>query len=330
MLRWGILSTAKIARQHVIPAIFKADNGALTAIASRDKERAFEAAAAFGIPQAFGSYEEMLASPEIEAVYNPLPTAQHTEWTLKAIEAGKHVLCEKPMGMSAGDIERIAAAAKSAGVVVSEAFMVTYHPQWAKVRDLLAEGAIGRLMHIEAAFSYHNVDPNNMRNRLALGGGALRDIGVYPVVTSRFATGVEPVRVRSRVLTDPDFGTDSFVTGTVDFGTFEMSVYLGTRMANRQAMVFHGETGFIEIAAPFNAGLYDGDKVHLHDKGHTRTKTFRYPGVDQYLQQVHAFAEVVRGRGGEVFPLDSSRRNQAVIDALFKAGESGDWVSVGG
>ncbi|HDZ74413.1 MAG TPA: Gfo/Idh/MocA family oxidoreductase [Aurantimonas coralicida] len=327
MLRWGILSTAKIAREQLMPAIGKATNGSLAAIASRDLERAQEIAATFGIPHAYGSYEDLLASPEIDAVYVPLPTAQHTDWTLKAIASGKHVLCEKPMGMAAADIDRIIAAAKDARVVVSEAFMVTYHPQWAKVRELIADGAIGRLVHVEASFSYHNVDPANMRNRPELGGGALRDIGVYPLVTSRFATGMEPVRVRAKVVTDEEFGTDSFVTGMVDFGDFEMSVYLGTRMAQRQTIVFHGTEGFIELAAPFNASLYDGDKVLLHDRGHRLTQTFRFPGVDQYRLQVEAFGEAVNGKGA-VFPLESSRRNQAAIDALFTAGQTGDWVSV--
>ncbi len=327
MLRWGILSTAKIAREHLMPAIGKATNASLAAIASRDRQRAFDLAAAFGVPRAYGSYEELLDSSEVDAVYVPLPTSQHTEWTLKAIAAGKHVLCEKPMGMKAADIDRIIAAARDAGVVVSEAFMVTYHPQWAKVRDLIADGAIGRLIHIEASFSYHNVDPANMRNRPELGGGALRDIGVYPLVTSRFATGKEPVRVRAKVVTDEEFGTDSFVAGTVDFGDFEMSVYLGTRMAQRQTIVFHGEEGFIELAAPFNASLYDGDKVLLHDRGHRLTQTFRFPGIDQYRLQVEAFGEAVDGNG-RVFPLESSRRNQAAIDALFTAGQTGDWVPV--
>lgn len=328
MLRWGILSTAKIAREQLMPAIGKATNASLAAIASRDLERAQEIAAAFGIPRAYGSYDELLASPDVDAIYVPLPTAQHTEWTLKAIAAGKHVLCEKPMGMTVTDIDRIIAAAKDAGVVVSEAFMVTYHPQWAKVRDLIAGGAIGRLIHVEASFSYHNVDPANMRNRPELGGGALRDIGVYPLVTSRFATGKEPVRVRAKVVRDEAFGTDSFVAGTVDFGDFEMSVYLGTSMANRQTIVFHGTEGFIELAAPFNASLYDGDKVLLHDRGHRLTQTFRFPGVDQYRLEVEAFGEAVNGAGSGVFPLESSRRNQAAIDALFEAGHTGDWVSV--
>ena len=330
MLRWGILSTAKIAREHVMPAIAKASNGALAAIASRDIGRARETAGAFGVPIAYGSYEELLASPEIDAVYIPLPTAQHAEWVLKAVAAGKHVLCEKPMGMSAGDIDRIEAAVAGAGVTVSEAFMVTYHPQWLKVRELLSAGAIGDLLQIEASFSYHNVDPANMRNRPELGGGALRDIGVYPVVTSRFATGAEPIRVRAKVVTDSEFGTDSFVTGTVDFGGFAMSLYLGTRMAHRQTIVFHGREGFIELAAPFNAGLYDGDKVFLHDRGHRHTETFRFPGIDQYRLQVEAFADAVAGKDAALFPLQSSRRNQAVIDALFEAGGTGDWVGVTG
>ena len=330
MLRWGILSTAKIAREHLMPAIAKAGNGVLAAIASRDEARARDVARTFGIPVAYGSYEELLAAPDVDAVYIPLPTSQHTEWVLKAVAAGKHVLCEKPMGMSAGDIDRIGAAAGGAGVLVSEAFMVTYHPQWLKVRELIAEGAIGDLLQIEASFSYHNVDPANMRNRPELGGGALRDIGVYPVVTSRFATGAEPLRVRAKVVTDSEFDTDSFVTGTVDFGGFEMSLYLGTRMAHRQTIVFHGVEGFIEVAAPFNAGLYDGDKVFLHDRGHGHTETFRFPGVDQYRLEVEAFADAVAGKDAKVFPLASSRRNQAVIDALFEAGRSGGWVDVAG
>ncbi|UIJ71543.1 Gfo/Idh/MocA family protein [Aurantimonas sp. HBX-1] len=328
MLNWGILSTAKIGRERLIPAIAESRNGSLAAIASRDGERAFEVAATYGIRQALGSYEALLASPDVEAVYIPLPTAQHAEWTLKAIAAGKHVLCEKPMGMNAGEIAEIEAAAEAAGVVVAEAFMVTYHPQWLTVRDLLAAGAVGRLRHVEATFSYHNVDPANMRNRPELGGGALRDIGVYPLVTARFATGLEPERVRATIGIDPEFGTDSFVTGTVDFGDFSMSLTLGTGLAHRQIMVFHGEDGVIEMAAPFNAGLYDADSVTLHDRPRRKAEIFRFPGVNQYRLQVEAFADKVRGREAELFPLASSRRNQAAIDALFEAGRTGDWVDV--
>ncbi|MBB4005448.1 Gfo/Idh/MocA family protein [Aurantimonas endophytica] len=330
MLNWGILSTAKIGRDRLIPAIAESLNGSLVAIASRDGERAFEIAATYGIRQAFGSYEALLASPDVEAVYIPLPTAQHAEWTLKAIAAGKHVLCEKPMGMNAAEIAEIAAAAEAAGIVVAEAFMITYHPQWLTVRDLVASGAIGRLRHVESTFSYHNVDPANMRNRPELGGGALRDIGVYPLVAARFATGLEPRRVRANVVIDPAFGTDSFVTGTADFGDFGLSLTLGTGMAHRQTMVFHGEDGVIEVAAPFNAGLYDGDSVTLHDRQHRRAEIFRFPGVNQYRLQVEAFAEKARGRDVALFPLESSRRNQAAIDALFEAGRTGDWVDVAG
>ncbi|MFT5047868.1 MAG: putative dehydrogenase, partial [Porticoccaceae bacterium] len=192
MLKFGILSTAKIALEHLIPAIQQADNAQLVGIASRDLNKATKMAERFNVPHAFGSYEAMLDSPEIEAVYIPLPTAQHVEWSLKAIQAGKHVLVEKPLALKASDITKLIKARDKAGVIVSEAFMVTYHPQWSKVKELLKKKAIGTLRRIESSFTYYNVDANNMRNIAELGGGALPDIGVYPTVCARFATGLEP------------------------------------------------------------------------------------------------------------------------------------------
>ena len=189
MFRWGILSTAKIGREHLIPAIQQASNGKLTAIASRDLSKAEALAEQTGAAHAFGSYEEMLASDTIDGVYVPLPTSQHVEWAVKAADAGKHVLVEKPLALKAGDIAPVIAARDRNRVLVSEAFMVAYHPQWEKVRSLIAEGAIGRLRHVQAAFRYHNVDPQYMRNRLELGGGALPDIGVFRTVSTRLATG---------------------------------------------------------------------------------------------------------------------------------------------
>jgi predicted dehydrogenase len=199
MLRFGILSTAKIAREHVIPALLDAGNCVVTAISSRDLERGRETAQRFGISEVHGSYEALLASPNVDAVYIPLPTSQHVEWAVRAAEAGKHVLVEKPLALKAEQIDAVIAARDKAGVVVSEAFMVFYHPQWRKVRELIAGGAIGKLRRIDGAFTYANRDPGNMRNQLALGGGALADIGVYPVVTARLATGMEPKRVRATV-----------------------------------------------------------------------------------------------------------------------------------
>ena len=197
MFRWGVLSTAKIAREQLLPAIVEAENGVLSAIASRDLGRARALAERFGAPHAFDSYEALLASEAVDGVYIPLPTSQHVEWASRAAEAGKHVLVEKPLALSAADIEPLIEIRDRRKVLISEAFMVVYHPQWIKVRDLVRSGAIGRLRHVQGAFTYYNVDPANMRNILALGGGALPDIGVYPTVSTRFVTGREPVRVQA-------------------------------------------------------------------------------------------------------------------------------------
>jgi predicted dehydrogenase len=328
MLRWGVLSTAKIGRDFVIPALQQAQNGTLAAIASRDAARARALASATGAPLAFGSYEEMLASSEIDAVYIPLPTAQHVEWAVKAADAGKHVLVEKPLALKAADIAPVIAARDRNKVVVAEAFMVTQHPQWHKVRELVQGGAIGRLRHVQGAFTYHNVDPANMRNRPELGGGALPDIGVYPTVTTRFVTGLEPVRVQARVERDAEFGTDSYSSMKAEFDGFELSFYLSTRMAARQSMVFHGDAGFIELTAPFNAGFYGDQAVTLWDQKHTEGTTFRFPGVNQYRNQAEAFARTVAGENAGLFTLEQSVLNQRVIDAYYRAGESDRWEPV--
>ncbi len=328
MFRWGVLSTAKIAREQVIPAIVEADNGVLSAIASRDADRARAVALRFGAPHAFGSYEEMLASDTIDGVYIPLPTSQHVEWAIRAAEAGKHVLVEKPLALKAGDIEAVIEARDRTGVLISEAFMVMHHPQWLKVRELVRGGAIGRLRHVQGAFAYHNVDPHNMRNQPELGGGALPDIGVYPTVTTRFVTGAEPIRVQASVERDPTFGTDIYASMRADFGTFELSFYVSTQLAARQSMVFHGDAGFIEIAAPFNAGGYDHHRVTLHDRDHAQAQVFRFPGTQQYRLQAQNFARAARGEDAPVFTLEDSVKNQKLIDAIYRAGEKDGWEPV--
>ena len=329
MFRWGVLSTAKIGREHLLPAIAEAENGTLAAIASRDLSKARELADRFGAPHAFGSYEELLASDQVDGVYIPLPTSQHVEWTAKAAEAGKHVLVEKPLALDAKDIEPLIAIRDRKKVLVCEAFMVTYHPQWLKVRELIAGGAIGKLRHVQGAFSYYNVDPTNMRNQLSLGGGALPDIGVYPTVSTRFSTGKEPTRVQATIERDKTFGTDIYSSIRADFGEFELSFYLSTQMAARQVMVFHGDQGFIEVASPFNAGLYDHHRVELHNQNHSEATVFRFAGAQQYRSEVEAFARAALGGKDEVFTLESSILNQKVIDAIFRAGETdGGWTSV--
>jgi predicted dehydrogenase len=328
MFRWGVLSTAKIGREHLLPAMVEAENGVLSAIASRDMSKASALAERFGARHAFGSYEELLASSEIDGVYIPLPTSQHVEWTAKAIEAGKHVLVEKPLALDAKDIAPLIKLRDAKKVLVCEAFMVIYHPQWIKVRDLIANGAIGRLRHVQGAFSYYNVDPTNMRNQLDLGGGALPDIGVYPTVSTRFSTGKEPLRVQATIERDKTFGTDIYSSIRADFGDFELSFYLSTQMAARQVMVFHGEKGFIEVFSPFNAGLYDHHRIELHNQSHAEAQVFRFPGTQQYRLEVEAFARAALGGKDRVFTLEESVLNQKVIDAIYRAADKEGWETV--
>ncbi|MGJ8569415.1 MAG: Gfo/Idh/MocA family protein [Hoeflea sp.] len=328
MFRWGILSTARIGRDYVIPQLQDSENGVVTAIASRDHARARALADRFGVPLAHSSYEELLASEEVDGVYIPLPTSQHIEWAIKAAQAGKHVLVEKPISLHANEIAPLIAARDAANVLVCEAFMVTYHPQWLKVRSLIAEGAIGRLRHVQGAFSYFNTDPSNMRNNASLGGGGLPDIGVYPTVATRFSTGKEPLRVQSTVEMDPDFGTDRYASVKADFGEFEMSFYCSTQMAARQNMVFHGDDGFIELSTPFNSGEYGHPTVILENRGHDQATTFRFGGVRQYRLQAEAFARKVSGSEDEVFSLEQSVLNQKFIDAVYRAAKHDGWEAV--
>lgn len=329
MLRFGILSTAKIGRELVVPAMQDAENCVVTAIASRDLSKARAMADRFSVPHAFGSYEDMLASDTIDAVYIPLPTAQHVEWTIRAADAGKHVLCEKPIALKASDIDQLIAARDRNGVLVSEAFMVTYTPVWRKVRALLAEGAIGRLRHVQGVFTYFNRDPGNMRNIPELGGGGLPDIGVYPAIATRFATGTEPLKVQAVVERDAEFGTDIYSSVKADFGTFELSFYVSTQMANRQSMVFHGTEGFIEVRSPFNADRWGAEEVELSNQSHNQSQVFRFQDSRQYRREAEAFARAALGGDrSEVVSLESSRDNQRFIDAIYRAGEKDGWEAV--
>lgn len=328
MFRWGILSTAKIAREHLIPAIQQSTNGNVQAIASRTPERAAELAKRFQIPQVDKDYDALLANPEVDGIYIPLPNSDHAPWAIKAAQAGKHVLVEKPLAANADAIREVIDARDQTGVLISEAFMVTYHPQWAKVRDLLADGAIGPLVHVQAAFSFFNRDPENTRNQSGLDGGALPDIGVYPIVTTRFATGEEPVRARSSIRFDPDFGVDVYTRAELEFQSFGMSFYCSTQLALEQRIVFHGENGRIVLQAPFNAGLFDFDQVSLHDQGNEEIQSFRFSRVNQYRLEVEAFVRAAADRSAPHFSLESSFANQAVLDAIFAADKSGGWVDV--
>ncbi|MEO1918969.1 MAG: Gfo/Idh/MocA family oxidoreductase [Paracoccaceae bacterium] len=328
MFRWGILSTAKIGREQIIPAILDSDNGIVQGIASRDVSAARALADRFGVPLAFGSYDELLSSDQIDGVYIPLPSSQHIEWSLKAVAAGKHVLCEKPIAIKAPEIDELIAARDQSGLLVSEAFMVAYHPQWHKVTELMADGAIGPLRQVQGAFTYYNMDPANMRNQVALGGGGLPDIGVYPLVTTRITTGLEPLRVSASIKRDMEFGTDIWASIRADFGDFEMSFYCSTQMELRQHMAFHGERGWIEVASPFSPRDYGTAKVRLHRGSNNEVQEFRFANSTQYCLQVENFVRVARGGDNPVFTLENSRLNQRVIDAIYIAGETDEWAAV--
>lgn len=354
MIRLGVLSTAKIGAEIVLPAIQQSRHLRVTAIASRDGAKAAKLAKTLNAPLSFGSYEELLACDEVDAVYIPLPTSHHVEWTLKAAAAGKHVLCEKPIAIKANDIKKIIKARDKHQVVISEAFMVTYHPQWLKVRELINKGRIGDLRHVQGSFSYFNVDKNNLRNRPELGGGVLPDIGVYPTVVTRFVTGMEPTRVQASVEFDPVFKTDRYASIKADFEDFELSFYVSTQMALRQNMVFHGTKGFIELNAPFNSNIYEGSELRVYNVNHSECQTYNFANINQYTHQADAFAQAVQqalkktkknthgepakrakkasgknSNGQEIFSLEDSILNQQVIDAVYASGKSkGSWKKV--
>ncbi len=321
-IRWGILGNARIARDWVLPALKLSRNGEVVALASRDVAKAAEICNRFAIPALHDDYAALLAAPEVDAVYVPLPNTLHVEWTRRAMAAGKHVLCEKPLAMNASEIDALVEARNRTGLTVGEAFMVAHHPQWEHVRRTLAEGRIGPLRMVEGVFTYHNVDGDSLKNRLELGGGGLRDIGVYPVVTTRLATGQEPISAHARIERDPAFGTDRLAVCLVSFEGFHLSFYCGTQAARRQQMTFHGEAGWLRLEAPFNPGAYDQARVtlRLNDGGGSEDRIF--PQANQFQGMVENFADAIRGKAPLVFPLESSRANQRVIDMLFEAGKS--------
>jgi predicted dehydrogenase len=314
-VRWGVLGAAKIAREWVAPAIHSSARGELVAVASRTPGKA-EAMADPYAARTHGSYEALLADPGVDAVYIPLPNGEHVEWTARCLEAGKHVLCEKPIALAASEIDGLIALRDRTGLVAAEAFMVVHHPQWQRVRALLAEGAIGRLRQVQGAFTFFNDDPANIRNQAGLGGGALRDIGVYPCVTTRFATGAEPESVEAEIAWDRGIDASAWVRAR--FPGFRLDFYVSMRMAGRQMMTFHGESGWLSVPAGFNAGSYGDALIELR-RGDATTLIERFPRSDQYLAQIDAFNASVLD--GAPFPctLEFSRGNQAMIDAIYAA-----------
>jgi len=327
-VKWGVLGVAGIAVRKVIPGMQKGDWSEVAAIASRTKQKAVEAACHLGVKKAHGSYEELLADPEIEAVYNPLPNHLHVSWTRKAAEAGKHVLCEKPIALDAKEAETLLTVREKTGVKIGEAFMVKTHPQWLRVREMIREGRIGELKSAQTVFSYFNRDPNNVRHKAEWGGGGLLDIGCYPITLSRFVFGEEPVRVSGTVERDPDFGVDRLASAVLEFPSGQSVFACGTQTAYYQRMNFLGTKGRIEVEVPFNAPNDRPLRLIVDDcrdlfGGGIAVETI--PACDQYAIQGDAFSRAIRESGEVPVPLEDSIGNMRVIDGIFRSAKKGTW-----
>ncbi|MDQ0471952.1 Gfo/Idh/MocA family protein [Labrys wisconsinensis] len=328
--RWGILSTALIGTGKVIPGIQRSRTAEVTAIASRDLGRAKAAAAELGIPRAYGSYAELLADPDIEAVYNPLPNHLHVPLTLEAVAAGKHVLCEKPIGLDTADAERLLALPQDR--LVMEAFMVRFHPQWLAAREAARSGALGEVRAIQCFFSYFNDDPQNIRNMADIGGGGILDIGCYPIVVARFIFEAEPLRVVALVDRDPVSGVDRLATAILDFGGGRrLDFTVSTQLTPFQRVEIVGTRKRLEVVIPFNAPQGEAGKT-LADDGsqlgdRSAVASLTEP-VDQYAEEADAFSAAVRGEIALPYGPADAVQNMRIIDALFRSEKSGAWETV--
>jgi predicted dehydrogenase len=327
---WGIVSTAKIGRTKVIPGMQKSPWCDIRAIASRSLDDARNAADALSIPKAYGSYEELFADPEIEAIYNPLPNHLHVPVTLQAAAAGKHVLCEKPIAIDAAEAEQLREAATK--VHIMEAFMVRFHPQWSRARDLVRSGKIGTLRAIQVFFSYFNNDPANIRNIPAFGGGALFDIGCYPIVAGRFFFEAEPQRVIALFDRDPALGTDRVVSALVDFGSGRhLNFTVSTQITPHQRVHLHGSRSRVEIQIPFNPAQGASTRLFIDDGSAldgSKLETETLPESDQYMLQGETFSRAVRGEITLPYGVADAVKNMKIIDALFRSEQSGRWEPV--
>jgi predicted dehydrogenase len=327
-IRWGVLGAARIARTKVIPAMQRSAECEVVALASRSLETARASAAALGIPRAYGSYEELLEDRDVDAVYVPLPNHLHVPWSIKAAEAGKHVLCEKPIALDAGEARKLLAVRDRTGVLIQEAFMVRSHPQWLAVREEVRGGRIGQLRAIQMAFSYFNRDPGNVRNQAGVGGGALMDIGCYPIVLSRFLFGAEPLRVIASVDRDPEFGTDRLTSALLEFPDGQSSFTCSMQLAYYQRAQVLGTRGRIEVEIPFNAPPDRPTRIFLDDGRDllgTGVETRTFEVCDQYTLQADQLSRAIREGRPAPEPLEDAVANMEVIDALFRSAESGAW-----
>jgi predicted dehydrogenase len=321
-LRWGILGAANIAVSKVIPAMRASPRARVVAIASRDIQKAQRAARALDIPKAFGSYEELLADPEIDAVYNPLPNHLHVPWSIRAADAGKHVLCEKPIALNADEARMLIDARDRNAVTIAEAFMVRTHPQWLEVHRLVQDGRIGPLRLVSGHFSYFRRDPNDVRSRAEYGGGALLDIGCYPVNLTRWLFDAEPVGVIANIDRDHDLGVDRLVNALLEFDGGHAQFACAGQLVPFQRMTLFGDRGRIEVEIPFNAPPDRRCRILIDDGSRfasAAAEIIEFPAVDQYTRQAECFADAVAGIAEVPVSLEDAVANMAVIDALFRS-----------
>jgi len=323
---WGILSVSLHYSLRVHTYLSKSPLVHLRGIASRDRKRAEGAARELGLPKAYGSYEEMLADKEIEAVYLPLPNHLHAEWVKKAADAGKHVICEKPFAMNAKEAEQAISYARSKGVLVMEAFMYRFHPQWKRAREIVRAGEIGAVQVVSCLFTYMLKDPTNIRNILSAGGGGIPDIGCYAVSTARFLVGREPERVVSLVHRDAEMKTDILSSGMLDFGVTRSMFTVGTQTHPWQRVDVLGSGGELSVMIPFNA--YPDSPLEISVTTGIGTRQVFTPATDQYVEMFEAFSRAIREGGKEPTPADDAIANMKVLDALFRSEKSGGWEKV--
>ncbi len=330
-LRWGILGTSRIA-ERVIPSMQKSALARVDAIGSRDPGRARAMADRLGIRRAHGSYDEVIADPEIDAIYNPLPNHLHVPWSIRAAKAGKHVLCEKPIALSADEAQQLVIARDTHGVKIAEAFMVRAHPQWEVVRTLLASGRIGELRLVSGHFSYYRRDPGDIRSRTEWGGGALMDIGCYAILIARWMFGAEPDEVVGLVETDPDFGIDRLTSALMRFEAGHATFTCAGQLVPHQRVQLFGTSGRIEVTIPFNAPDHRPAQLLVDDGsalGGSSAEIIEVAVADQYTRQAECFAEAVRGTGNLPMSLEDSVLNMRVIDSLFRSAQYHAWERVG-
>jgi predicted dehydrogenase len=326
-IRWGVLSTARIGLQKVLPAMQQGKYCDIIGIASRNLEAALKAAEQLGIPKAYGAYEELLNDPEIEAVYNPLPNHLHVPWSIVAIQAGKHVLIEKPIATSVSELQQLIDAANARSQIkVMEAFMYRQHPQWLKARELAQRGSIGEVRTLHSFFSFFNNDPKNVRNHSGMGGGALFDVGCYAVSMPRFIFGAEPQRVFARMDIDPTFNVDRLTSGILDFGPRTSAFTCSTQLARHQNVTIFGTAGKIEIELPLNPLPERPAKITLHND--SSVQEILIDICNQFTLQGDAFSLAIINDTPVTVPLADSLANIKVIAALFESARQGTWISV--